>query len=123
MNGPFCASKLDITIFRFGGGDENNPGPNLRDKIPEGKRAVADSGYKGEDGKTCSITRQSDSKEMKEFKARAKSRQEVFNSKVKAFTYTATKFRHGQEVHAMAFESVCILLQYDMESGHGLFEV
>ena len=72
MNGPFYASKSDITIFRFRDGDEKNPGPNLRDKIPKGKRAVADSGYRGEDGKTCSITRQSDTKEMKEFKARAK---------------------------------------------------
>ena len=124
MNGPFYASKPDITIFRYGDGDENNPGPNLRDMLPEGKRAVADSGYRGEDGKTCSITRQGDSDNLKEFKARAKSRQEVFNSKVKAFVCTATEFRHGKEVHAMAFESVCILLQYDMENGHGLlFEV
>jgi hypothetical protein len=124
MNGPFYASKSDITIFRYGDGDENNPGPNLRDMLPEGKRAVADSGYRGEDGKKCSITRQGDSDEVKEFKARAKSRQEVFNSKVKAFVCTATEFRHGKEIHATAFESVCILLQYDMENGYGLlFEI
>ena len=124
MNGPFYASKSDITIFRFGDGDEQNPGPNLRDMIPEGKRAVADSGYRGEDGKTCSITRQGDSDKVKEFKARAKSRQEVFNSKVKAFACTNTEFRHGKKLHGTAFESVCILLQYDMENGYGLlFEI
>ena len=123
MNGPFWASKSDITIFRFGDGDEANPGSNLRDKIPEGKRAVTDSGYDGEDGKMVSISKRSDSAEAKDFKARAKSRQESFNSRVKAFNCTAVSFRHGQELHAAAFESVCILLQYDMESGHGLFEV
>ena len=124
MNGPFYASKSDITMFRYGDGDEEEPGRNLRDMIPNGKRAIADSGYSGEDGKTCSITRRSDSDEVKEFKARAKSRQEQFNAKVKAFTCTATEFRQGMEVHAAAFESVCVLLQYDMEYGHNLvFEV
>ena len=123
MNGPYCASRPDITIFRYGDGDETNPGRNLREMIPEGKRAIADSGYKGEDGKTCSITRQSDSDEVKELKARAKSRQEVFNSKVKAFEITATEFRHNINLHGVAFEAVCILLQYEMENGCGLFEV
>ena len=53
MNGPFHASKADVTIFRFGDGDENNPGRNLRDMIPDDKRAIADYGYVGEDGKTA----------------------------------------------------------------------
>ena len=114
MNGPFYASKLDITIFQFGDRDEKNPGPNLRNKIPKGKRAVADSGYRGEDGKTCAITIKSETNELKEFKAKIKSCQGVFNSKVKAFTCTAIKFCHGKEVHAMTFESVCILLQYNI---------
>ena len=91
--------------------------------IPDGKRAIADYGYVGEDGKACLITRPSDSKDVKDFKGRVKSRQETFNSRVKLFACTATEFCHGITLHASVFESVCILLQYDMESGHGLFEV
>ena len=39
MNGPFNASRHDITIFRRAG---------LKDMIPPGHRVIADNGYKGE---------------------------------------------------------------------------
>jgi len=121
--GPFPASKSDITIYRYGGGDKNNPAPALRDKITDGKRAIGDSIYAPEDGKTMSISRTGDSGEIAEFKARAKSRHETFNSRIKAFAILATEFRHDIKYHQMAMESVCIIVQYDLESGHGLFAV
>ena len=123
INGPFPASRHDVTIFRYGDGDENNPGSNLRAMIPRGKRAITDSGYKGEDGKTVSVTHQDDSDEVKEFKARAKSRHETFNGRIKAFAILATEFRHDISFHQMVMESVCIMVQYDLESGHELFEI
>ena len=123
INGPFPASKHDITIFKFGSGDRNSPGTNLKSMIPVGKRVVADSGYSGEDNNTISVTREGDSKEVKEMKARAKSRHETFNSRIKSFTILSTEFRHNIALHQAVMESVCVLLQYDMESGHGLFEV
>jgi len=123
INGPFPASRHDLTIFRFGDGDKNNPGRNLKSKIPFGKRVVADSAYSGEDNCTISVTRNDDSAEVKEFKARAKSRHETFNSRIKAFSILETAFRHGIHFHQTAMESVCVLVQYDLESGHELFEV
>ena len=60
--------------------------------IPAGKRAIGDSGYAGEDNKTMSVTRESDSAAVKELKARAKSRHETFNSRIKSFAIVATKF-------------------------------
>jgi len=123
MNGPFPASFHDVTIFRYGGGDEQNPGRNLKSMIPPGKRAIADSGYAGEDNNVITVTRAEDSSELKEFKARAKSRHETFNSRLKSFTILATEFRHNINFHQCVFESVCVLVQYDIENGHGLFEV
>jgi hypothetical protein len=123
IKGPYPASKNDLTIFRYGDGDKNNPQPSLKDKILAGKRVIADSSYKAEDGKTVSTTRRSDTAEVRELKARAKSRQETFNARIKGYRILATEFRHGIEHHKMVMESICILVQYDLESGHPLFQV
>jgi hypothetical protein len=40
MNGPFPAGDHDINVFRDKG---------LKDKIPAGKKAFGDNGYRGED--------------------------------------------------------------------------
>jgi hypothetical protein len=64
VRGPFPASTHDVTIFR--GGKKNDPSkdPNaLQFKIPEGKRAVGDSGYRGEP-KKVSVTRTNDSRNV-----------------------------------------------------------
>ena len=114
INGPFPASHHDITIFRSPDG--------LKGKIPENKRAIADSGYKGEPSKIA-ITRDGDSAEMKKFKARVKSRHETCNSRLKCFNVVDHAFRHGFEHHQRVFEAVCICVQYDLENGYGLFEV
>jgi hypothetical protein len=118
INGPFPASRHDITTFR----SEHNPGDGLMNRIPDGKRAIGDSGYKGEPAKV-SVTRDGDSDDVKKFKARAKSRHETFNSRIKSFKILDNAFRHGFERHKTVFEAVCICVQYDIENGHGLFEV
>jgi hypothetical protein len=118
INGPFPASQHDITTFR----NENDPGNGLKSKIPDRQRAVGDSGYKGEPGKIA-ITRPGDPANVKKFKARVKSRHETFNARLKSFNVLAVTFRHDFADHKRAFESVCICVQYDIENGHGLFEV
>mmetsp|Transcript_2173 Transcript_2173/g.4885 ORF Transcript_2173/g.4885 Transcript_2173/m.4885 type:complete len:352 (-) Transcript_2173:49-1104(-) len=123
INGPFPASRHDLSIFRYGAGTKDNPGRNLKSMIPAGKRAIADSAYAGEDNNTVSVTREGDSAEVKELKARAKSRHETFNSRIKSFAILSTEFRHPRSVHQAVMESVCTLVQYDIESGHGLFEL
>jgi DDE superfamily endonuclease len=118
INGPFPASRHDITTFR----SDDNPGNGLKDSIPEGKRAIGDSGYRGEPTKVA-VTREGDSDEVKRFKARAKARHETFNGRIKSFKILDTAFRHGFERHKTVFEAVCICVQYDIENGHGLFEI
>ena len=65
INGPFPASRHDITIYKYGSGTEDSPQRNLKSMIPKGKRAIADSGYAGEDNNTISVSREGDSDEVK----------------------------------------------------------
>ena len=125
IRGPFPASAHDLTIFRGGKKDEEKNPDALIFKIPPGKKAIADSAYEGEagaDGK-ISISRAGDSDEVKQYKARAKARQETFNSRLKSFQVLDLRFRHGYKRHKAAFEAVATLVIYDMENGRELFEI
>jgi hypothetical protein len=68
IRGPFPASTHDITIFRGGKKKETKDPEALQFQIPEGKKMIGDSGYKGESEKVT-ITREGDSDNLKKFKA------------------------------------------------------
>ena len=134
--GPKPASTHDITFFRGGQEVSRNKKMNeevwdkdsLYFRIPAKKRLIGDSGYKGEPAKISVTSREHDDV-TKNFFARAKSRQETFNSRLKFFGVLGGCFRHGKqpnnkmELHKLCFEAVCVLVQYDMENGHPLFAV
>jgi hypothetical protein len=84
MNGPFPASRNDISIFRTEG---------LKDKIPVGKLVVGDKGYRGEPA-IISTPNSHDSVEVCEFKSWARARHETFNGRVKNFRCLSERFRH-----------------------------
>jgi hypothetical protein len=96
-------------------------------QIPEGKKLIGDSGYKGELSK-ISTTADMHSAEVKEFFARAKSWQETINTRLKSFNMLSCRFCHGKGVknklrlHRTCFEAVCILVQYDF-ANHELMEM
>jgi DDE superfamily endonuclease len=124
VGGPYPAGVPDITIFRKEGG--------LKSKMPDGKYATADRGYRGEP--MLRIPNSRDAPLVKDFKKRSQARHETFNARLKSFKILSTRFRHrhshrGQQLntchdnHKSAFESVCVLLQYDMENGHPLFAI
>jgi hypothetical protein len=134
--GPKPASTHDITFFRGGKETSSRREKNeatwdkdaLYFKIPEGKRLIGDSGYEGEPDKVSTSIREHDA-EVKEFFARAKSRQETFNTRLKFFAVLSERFRHGKgvkkkmDMHQACFDAVCVLQQYDMENGHPLMEI
>ena len=134
--GPEPASTHDITMFRGGAqidsslrnNKENWDRSALYFRIPQGKKLIGDSGYKGEPTK-ISTTVAEHSRDVKEFFARAKSRQETFNTRLKFFNVLSGCFRHGKgakqklELHKTCFEAICILVQYDLENGHPLMEI
>lgn len=58
INGPFLGSKHDITIFREDG---------LKETTPQGKKGIADKGYRGEKGILCTPNSQ-DTVALRKFK-------------------------------------------------------
>jgi hypothetical protein len=124
VHGPFPAGVPDLTIFRSPGG--------LKAKIPDGKLATADRGYRGE--AALRLPNERDTEVSRTFKKRAQARHETFNARLKSFKILSTRFRHSQngrkgegvtchDNHKAVLEAVCVLLQYDMENGHPLFAV
>ena len=88
-------------------------------QVPEGKKLIGDSGYKGELSKLS--TSVDEHSKVKEFFARAKSGQETINTRLKSFNILSGHFRHGKgaedkllEAHQRVFEAVCVLVQYDL---------
>ena len=115
MKGPFKPGEnSDLQIFRKEDG--------LKAMIPVGKKAIGDRGYRGEQGKV-SIRNPHDSAEVKAFKKRARARHETFNGRIKNFKVLEERFRHGVDKHQSVFEAVCVILQYEMENGHPLFDI
>jgi DDE superfamily endonuclease len=112
MNGPFPAGKPDIKIFKNDG---------LMAKMPANKKAIGDRGYPG--AAMISTPNGKDDATLRKFKGRVRARHESFNSRIKAFASLDNRFRHGKAKHKMAFEAVCVLCQYQIEEGKGLFEV
>ncbi len=133
--GPKPASTHDITFFRGGTQVSTNWQRNeatwdknaLYFKIPEEKKLIGDSGYKGKLSK-ISTTVDDHFDKVKEFFAQAKSRQETINTRLKSFNVLSGRFRHGKgaanklEAHQRVFEAVCVLVQYDSKV-HPLMEI
>ena len=113
INGPFPAAINDITIYRQYG---------LKDKIPPGKKLIADNGYRGEKD-TIATPSIYDDVALKLFKRRARARQESFNQRIKIFQCLSTRFKHTLGKHKIVFEAVCVIVQYQIESDNPLFDV
>jgi hypothetical protein len=123
MDGPFPASSNDAGIFSGKERGRKKRKEALIDKIPEGHKAIADNGYKGDFGGKLTKSSSLDSENLRRLKSRAKARQESFNARIKCFGVLHDRFRHGIEKHKICFEAVCVIVQYQLESGPGLFDV
>ena len=122
VNGPFPASRHDLTTFRGGKKKEAKDQSALQFKLKKGQRAVGDSGYQGEPDKITTV-RDGHSAELKKWLSRVKARHETINTRLKFYKILEHRFRHGFKNHQMAMEAVCVAVQYDMEHGQALFEV
>lgn len=116
------ASVHDITTFRR----------ELKGKLeslPHSCRAIADNAYISDDvNHIISAYNQFDSKEVKEFKRRAKARHESFNARLKRFNCLDQRFHQPDRAkHQICFEAVVVLCQYAIEDtsayGEPLFDV
>lgn len=89
--------------------------------IPEGKKVLADSGLKGSE--KASTRMPGNSHKMKHFRSRAQGRQETLFFRFKVFSILRERFRHSYSLHKMVLDDVAVIVQYDMENGHPLFDV
>ena len=64
-----------------------------------------------------------DSKKLQNFKSRARLRQETFNGRLKYFSVLSETFRHSIAKHKLAFEAICVIVQYQMDNGSPIFDV
>jgi hypothetical protein len=113
VSGPHKGGESDLQIFRKQGGLQSN--------IPDNKKAIGDLGYRN--APKVSIPNIYDSKPVNIFKRRARARHENLNSYLKNFEVLNQKFRHPVAKHKIAFEAVCVLVQYSLENGHPLYQV
>lgn len=111
INGPFRGGFNDKSMYESG----------LRDKIPKGKLGIVDGGYKG--FKELCIPNPKDPKPLRQFKSRARLRHETFNGRLKFFNCLSQTFRHGMNKHKLAFEAVCVTVQYQMDNGSEIYDV
>ena len=127
-----AGSKHDLTIVRGGNkeqGKDNWDQNAMYFKLPPGKKAVGDSGYGGEPEKVV-ISRAQHSSQLRKFLGRAKNRQETFHGRLKSFKVLGERFRNNGrstreklDLHKTCVEAVCVIVQYDLESGNPLFDV
>ena len=115
FNGPYPPNDGgDRAIFVYKG---------LNDKIPDGKKAVADKIYKGL--AKIALHNSLDDEETRQFKARARSRQESINARLKSFGVLKQRFRHrgGLPKHKTFASAVMTLVCVSLEDGAPLFSV
>ena len=130
INGPEPPTLSDIKFLRGGEAGKKNEWKktSLYNKLPAGLRLVGDSAYDGQPDKVSTTKDAHDSKTKKLF-ARMKSLQESVFKRMKDFKVLRDAFRHGKgtqdklEKIKMVFEAVAVLVEYDIENGHPLFEV
>jgi DDE superfamily endonuclease len=115
VRGPFPAGTGDLSIFK-------RLVKGLKYKMPNGTKAIADRAYTSES--VCATRNDEfDDPRVRKFKRRARARHENFNARIKVYNALTIPFRHGVEKHGAVFDVACILVQYDMDNGHPLFEV
>lgn len=117
--GPYPAGKNDISIFRH----------RLKQKMLDTRAkggtpcfGIGDRGYRGE-AELLTVPSSLDIEEVRDFKGRALSRQETFNSRLKSFDCLDERFRHGIKKHKHCFYAVVVIVQLQLDNGFHLFKV
>ena len=130
INGPQPASVHDLTFLRGGQAGKMNTWDrdSLYFNVPDGVKLVGDSAYAGQLDKVTT-TQDAHKASTKKLFGRIKSLNEKANGRFKNFRAVRDSFRHGKNENdklkkiKMAFEATAVLVQYDIESGHDLYEV
>ena len=116
--GPYRGGKPDLEIFKECG---------LMQKMQDsGKVVIADRGFRSRlvsEQKHFATPDYMDSKELHNFKSRARLRQETFNRRLTHFDALSDIWRNGFEKHGSAVRAVSTIVQYQMDNGSPLYAV
>jgi len=105
-----------MTVFREG----------LKGQMSPGKKAICDGGYATsapDEVSMMAFPNSLDHPDLKKFKSRARCRHETVNGWIKNFQSMSETFCHGMIKHKMAFEAICVIVQYQMDNGAYIFDV
>lgn len=114
MNGPFKATKHDLTIFKEDG---------LCDKIRAlgtTKYVVCDLGYRSKPSDNMpflAIPSSTDPICLKKFKSLARCRQEDVNGRMATFKILWDEFTHTEAQFKGCYEAIAVLIQYSLDAG------
>jgi len=115
MNGPFKATRHDLTIFREDGLKEKvlALGQNPR------KFVICDLGYRSseKDEMLLAVPSSRDRPKLKKFKSLARCRQEDMNGRMAKFKILSDEFTYSVEKFAGCYEAIAVLLQYSINVG------
>ena len=95
---------------------------------PDGVIFVGDSAYQGQSDKVTT-TLDAHNPSTKKLFAGIKSLNETCNGRLKNFKVVRESFRHGRSTEdklskiKLAFEAAAVLVEYNIENGHSLFQV
>ena len=132
INGPYPAGKYHDKSLFCGAESMDDPQDTWnRDallwRIPDGKKAIADTAYEGLHQKVT-VKRPGHAVEVFRFLDRAQNRQETYHCRLENYNILVHRFRHGKnsvekmELHKMAVEAIAVIVEYDMKY-HPLFQV
>jgi hypothetical protein len=113
LKGPISAGTSDLAVYKS----------DLKQRIPVGKKIIVDRGYRDKKDPRLVTPNSHDSPELQTFKARARMRQEAFHTRLKRFDCLTDEFRHDRVKHGLCFESVCVIVCYEMEMGKPMWDV
>ena len=100
----------------------------MKKKIRSGKKIIVDGGYLPDPNDEAELDMLVcprpgyGSKTFRKFKSRVRCRHETFNGRLKHYACLDQTFRHGMKKHKLAFEAVCVTVQYKLENGSPLFD-
>jgi hypothetical protein len=127
LAGPFKGGTHDLVMFQRGGLKEKLIQMNASiNGIRRTKLCITDRGYRSNDDMERSLfsyPNNMDSKELHNFKSRARLRQETFNGRLKCFAALSAPFRHSFDKHKFVFEAIVVTVQYQMDNGSPIYAV
>ena len=116
VEGPFRGGLGDLDMFKESG--------LMRKLKKSSKMCIADGGFcskLAEECKMFALADKTDSKELNNFKSRARLQQETHNGHLKDFDALSETWKLSWEKHGIALRAVTVMVQCQMDNGSPIY--